>query len=94
MKGYCHIGPWAQADGEVELQDDWIQPTHETEPEDGGKVQNPAEGDWSGGKVPGWNADKDVKNHGPDRSIGLLCICIWWIGEEPGEEVLHLDHLD
>ena len=45
MKGYCHIGPWAQADGEVELQDDWIQPTHETEPEDGGKVQNPAEGD-------------------------------------------------
>jgi len=39
------MSPLVQADGEVQLQDDWIQPTRETEPEDGGKVQAPAEGD-------------------------------------------------
>jgi hypothetical protein len=39
------MSPLGQADGEVQLQDDWIQPSRETEPEDGGKVQAPAEGD-------------------------------------------------
>ena len=42
---YHHFSPLVQADGEVQLQDDWVQPTRETEPEDGGKVQNPVDGD-------------------------------------------------